>query len=83
MPAQTAGAACTEPYTTSGLSSDHLKNREIYHQESSKDDRSNTAKKKPMSIEEFNARNRQLQTKEGKRAPAGIVFIIKNQTYFL
>lgn len=35
-----------------------------------------------MSIEEFNARNRQLQTKEGKRAPAGIVFYHKKSNLF-
>lgn len=35
-----------------------------------------------MSIEEFNERNRQLQTKEGKRAPAGIVFYHKKSIFF-
>lgn len=83
IPAEAAGAESAEPYTASGLSSYHLKNREIYHQESSKDDRNNTTKKKPMSIEEFNERNRQLQTKEGKRAPAGIVFYHKKSIFFL
>lgn len=80
MTSQAAGAESTESYIASGSSSDHLENREIYHRES-KDDRSNKAKKRPMSIKEFNERNRQLQTKEGKRTPAGKVFYYKkNQT---
>uniref|UniRef100_K1Q222 E3 ubiquitin-protein ligase MIB2 n=1 Tax=Magallana gigas TaxID=29159 RepID=K1Q222_MAGGI len=69
MPSQAADAESTEAYIASGSSSDHLENREIYHGES-KDDRSNKTKKRPMSIKEFNERNRQLQTKEGKRTPA-------------
>lgn len=76
MPSQAADGESTEAYIASGSSSDHLENREIYHGES-KDDRSNKTKKRPMSIKEFNERNRQLQTKEGKRTPAGKVFYYK------
>lgn len=76
MPSQATDAESTEAYIASGSSSDHSENREIYHGES-KDDRSNKTKKRPMSIKEFNERNRQLQTKEGKRTPAGKVFYYK------
>lgn len=79
MPSQAADAESTEAYIASGSSSDHLENREIYHRES-KDDRSNKAKKRPMSIKELNERNRQLQRKEGKRTPAGKVFHYKKKS---
>lgn len=82
MSSQAAGAESTEAYIASGSSSDHLENREIYHRES-KDDRSNKTKKRPMSIKEFNERNRQLQTKEGKRTPAGKVFYYKKSNLIL
>lgn len=82
MPSQAADTESTEAYIASGSFSDHLENREIYHRES-KDDSSNKAQKRPMSIKEFNERNRQLQTKEGKRTPAGKVFYYKKSNLIL
>lgn len=77
MPAQVSGAEKPEAYLSSDLSSDYLENHDIFNQESKKDDSSNEAKKKPMSIEEFNERNRRLQMKEGNEALASIVFNYK------
>lgn len=82
MPSQAADAESAEAYIASGSSSDHLENREIYPGES-KDDRSIKTKKRSMSIKEFNERNRQLQTKEGKRTPAGKVFYYKKSNLIL
>lgn len=74
MPSQAAGAEKTEPYLSSDSSSGQLEHHDIFNRESTKDDSSNKARKKPMSIEDFNEQNRRLQMNERNEASAGLIF---------
>lgn len=74
MPSQAAEAEKTEAYLSSDSSSGQLEHHDIFNRELTKDDNSKKARTNPMSIEDFNERNRRLQMNERNKASAGLIF---------